>query len=676
MKKLVRKYTATALAVLMLLTIVQFTAAAQTAVEEQDPLYLPLRMVFESDGATVRWDGANRRITVNHDDTVFVFTENSRQATIGGETVELNFPVVLEGGRARISYLDVGSMFVEQAGVFDSAIMTAVLSAFAYMDALSIPGVSIAIVDAEKGFTWTRGFGHADIENNVYVDGNTLFGVGSISKTFTAIAVMQLVEKGIIGLDEPIVKYLPGFSIDPSPEFGGDYEKITARMLLTHTSGIMSNFLGYSGTTYNTYNAAFFDSFLELLATCFMATPEGAVFTYNNNGFNLLGLLVAAMTGDDNYFDGFASYTEENILKPAGMTRSTFTIGSSLMPYLAKPYANADTPGQLILMNGLPAGGLFSTANDMARYMHILLNDDGKLLAKGTVGQMMKLHDFDFSTSIGGLGYGLGFMHQTGMDGFETVGHGGAIIHYYSEMSFNQDSSLGVFVTVNSMTGLQAASAMATFILQTAVMEKTGTVKLIPSKADPDAKPATLSAVELAGFTGLYAGSTEYYVMEVGEDGMLYMHLPTVPDFPPLLLTPMSDGSFDSIIGRLWFELIGEGDEQEMVLRMGDLNFHMIAARVDKEHFLPGEDFAPWIGTFVPQPAENEASLVSAFRFGIDGFGFAIMESIQIMGVTTVSPISATDKSWLTGFENIVFGDDGAVQSFEVMGMEFVRPAG
>ena len=676
MKKFIRKFAATALAAMMLLAVVQFTAAAQTAVEEQDPLYLPLRMVFESDGATVRWDWANRRITVNHEDTVFEFAENSRQATIGGETVELNFPVVLEGGRARISYLDVGSMFVEQAGVFDSAIMTAVLSAFAYMDALSIPGVSIAIVDTEKGFTWTRGFGHADIQNNVYVDGNTLFGVGSISKTFTAIAVIQLVEKGIIGLDEPIVKYLPGFSIDPSPEFGGDYEKITARMLLTHTSGIMSNFLGYSGTTYNTYNAAFFDSFLELLATCFMATPEGEVFTYNNNGFNLLGFLVAAMTGDGNYFDDFAGYAEENILKPAGMTRSTFTIGSSLMPYLAKPYANADTPGQLILMNGLPAGGLFSTANDMARYMHILLNDDGKLLAKGTVGQMMKLHDFDFSTSIGGLGYGLGFMHQTGMDGFETVGHGGAIIHYYSEMSFNQDSSLGVFVTVNSMTGLQAASAMATFILQTAVMEKTGTVKRIPSKADPDAKPATLSAVELAGFTGLYAGSTEYYVMEVGEDGMLYMHLPTVPDFPPLLLTPMSDGSFDSIIGRLWFELIGEGDEQEMVLRMGDLNFHMIAARVDKEHFLPGEDFAPWIGTFVPQPAENEASLVSAFRFGIDGFGFAIMESIQIMGVTTVSPISATDKSWLTGFENIVFGDDGAVQSFEVMGMEFVRPAG
>jgi len=675
MKNLVRKLTATALAVMMLLTIVQLTAAAQTVVEEQDPLYLPLRMVFESDGATVHWDWVNRCITVSYEDTVFEFVADSRQATIGGEAVDLNFPVVLEGGRARISYLDVGSMFVDQDGVFDSAIMTAVISAYAYMDAFSIPGVSIAIVDAENGLTWTRGFGHADLRNNIYVDGDTLFGVGSISKTVTAIAVMQLVEKGLIGLDEPIVKCLPGFSIDPSPDFGGDYKKITARMLLTHTSGIMPNFLGYSGTTYNTYNAAFFDSFLELLAKYFMVTPEGAIFTYNNNGFNLLGFLVAAMAGDDDYFDDFVSYTEENIFKPAGMTRSTFTIGSSLMPYLAKPYVNADTPGQLILMNGLPAGGLFSTANDMARYMHILLNDDGKLLAKGTVGQMMKLHDFDFSTSLGGLGYGLGFMHQTGMDGFQTVGHGGAIIHYYSEMSFNLDSSLGVFVTVNSMTGLQAASAMANAILQTAVMEKTGTLKLLPSKADPDATPATLSAEELAGFAGLYVGTTEYYLMDVGEDGVLYMHLPTVPDFPPLPLTPMSDGSFDSMIGRLWFELIVEDEEQEMVLRMGNMNFHMIAARVVKENFLPGESFVPWIGTFISQPAENEASLVSAFRFGIDGFGIANMESIQIMGVTPAAPVSAADKSWLMGFENIVYDDDGAVLSFQVMGMRFIRLA-
>jgi len=675
MKKVIKKFAAMALVAVMLFSIVQLSAVAKAVAEEPapDPMYLPLRMVFESDGADVRWDGAKRSITIDYEQMVLVFTENSSKANIGGEAVDLSFPVVIIEDRARISYYDVSTVFIGEPGIFSAAVMTAVVSAFAYMDALMIPGVSIAIVDAEKHITWTHGFGHADIQNNVYVDENTLFGVGSITKTLTAIAVMQLVEKGVIGLDEPIVKYLPGFSIDPSPIHGGDYKKITARMLLTHTSGIMPNFLGHSGTTYGAYNPEFFNSFLELLAKYFMATPEGAVFSYNNNGYSLLGLLVAAMTGEDNYFDDYISYVKKNILEPVGMASTTFTIDSSSAPHLAKPYVNAAMPDNLVLMSGLPAGALFSTASDMARYMHMLLDDDGKLFAKGTIGKMMQPHDIDVSTTLGGLPYGLGFMRQTGMEGFTTVGHNGAIIHYYSEMILDPDSGLGVFVTVNSMTGLTAASAMASSILQAAVMEKTGTLKLMPPKADPEATPITLPAEKIAGLAGLYAGVMEYYVMDVGEDGALYMHFPTIPDFPPFPLTPMSDGSFSSMIGRFWFELVEEDGEQVMILRMGDLGFHMIAARVDKSLYVPSEDFAAWIGTFAAQPTENEVSIVAAFRFAVDSFGFATMHSIQIMGITPVSPTAAADKDWLTGFEKITIDEHGAVESFEIMGMRFVR---
>ena len=344
------------------------------------------------------------------------------------------------------------------------------------MDEFSIPGMVVAIVDVNEGFTWVQGFGYADTTQGVSVDGDTVFAIGSISKTFTAIAVMQLVEDGIIDLDTPIVEYLPDFSILPSPT-GGDYRNITTRMLLTHTSGIPTqvdlseDIFKYGYISLDEHNPEFMNTFLDILSQYHLDNPEGEVYEYSNNGYVLLGVLVAAMTGNDNFFDDFVRYTNENIFNTIGMSRTSFVLYDDLSPFLAMPYVDAENLDVYIFINGLPTGSMVSTAYDMARFMHILLDDSGDLLSPGAVYEMMQPHDFDF-TNIG-MEYGLGFLRVPMEGGITIIGHNGQWFHYQANMFFDVETGLGVFVALNSLTGAQQmiAQQVALILLEAAVAE-------------------------------------------------------------------------------------------------------------------------------------------------------------------------------------------------------------
>ena len=241
---------------------------------------------------------------------------------------------------------------------FADTIATAIATADELMSAHSVMGMSVAFVDADTGFTWAQGFGIADTVLDTRVDEHTIMHLGSVSKTFTAVAVMQLVEQGVIDLDNPIVYYLPDFYISPSPT-GGDFRNITPRMLLTHTSGILPSFLGYGLLTIGAYNPDYLNDMLENLANYFMVAPEGTVFAYANKGYDILGILVAYLTGNNNFFDDFVSYTDENIFARAGMTRSTFAICDELIPYRAMAYIDASRRDIFVYYNGIPTGGVF-----------------------------------------------------------------------------------------------------------------------------------------------------------------------------------------------------------------------------------------------------------------------------------------------------------------------------
>ena len=158
-------------------------------------------------------------------------------------------------------------------------------------------------MDAGK-IVYAEGFGMADREKNIPVDPNTLFNVGSTSKVFDDVAIMLLVDRGKVKLDDPVNKYLPEFAMaDPR------YKEITVRMLLDHTSGLPgtteANNFGYA------YNNPVFQETLDNLSHSHLKYAPGAITIYCNDGFTLAEIIVERVSGQK-YID----FLSQNIFQP------------------------------------------------------------------------------------------------------------------------------------------------------------------------------------------------------------------------------------------------------------------------------------------------------------------------------------------------------------------------
>jgi CubicO group peptidase (beta-lactamase class C family) len=240
----------------------------------------------------------------------------------------------------------------------------------------SIPGFSVAIV-TDNQLSFSRGYGLADVENSVPARSNTVYRIASVSKPITAVAAMQLVERGKLDLDAPIQKYCPAFPEKPW--------KITARHLLGHLSGIR-----HYKPDENFNSTRHFGSISESL-DAFKNDPllqePGTKFTYSTYGYVVLGCVIEGASGTK-----YADYVRENIFLPAGMERTRVDDVHLIIPNRARGYArlkngelrNADLADT---SNKIPGGGLVSTAEDIARFAVAL--QTGSLLKKETFQQML-----------------------------------------------------------------------------------------------------------------------------------------------------------------------------------------------------------------------------------------------------------------------------------------------
>ena len=672
MKAILRKTIA------MLLVCLMVLAGAQTAFADEappNPMYLPLRPVFESAGAEVYWDAQYRQVIVELGDDELVFAVGTNNATKNGVAFNTSFPVIMSENRTLISYLDVAFLFDDGDNDFSNTIASIVNQVYGFLPAVT--GVSVAVVDVNTGFTWTHGFGFADTQSGRIVDEHTMFNLASISKPITSIAILQLYEQGILDLDEPIVTYLPQFSLLPGP-FGGDYRNITARMLMSHTSGMVADFRGHGTSRIDGYDSQWFNNLLDTLSNYPMQAVENTVFHYNNHAFNVLGILVASLTGEDNFFDDFISFADENIFAPLGMLNTTFYMGAEHEHLMAYPYANAQTPIQRRFFNGLPTAGVFSSAHDMALLMQMLLNggelNGVRILSEESVELLTSTHDFDFSLSFNGWRYSVGLYHiSTYLAAFGGVfswwGHGGDLPPYHSHIAFNFASGIGVFVTTNSSTGNGPAVLATLGGITTAIFEsgRLFALNLAPSAIDADAEPVDMNMSELEGFVGMYLGFTGFRVVSY-QNGNLYISRSENPGVRALL-TPMSDGTFDSQFGRFRLETVEQDGEQVHVLRHGAIPWHVEGIMTDIDGFLADGDFMPFVGTFAAQTPQGHFAAAN-INFAVDDFGIAYIQNVGAAGRT---PIRNVDGIWWTGATNVVLSADGNVQSFTITGMDFVR---
>jgi CubicO group peptidase (beta-lactamase class C family) len=251
------------------------------------------------------------------------------------------------------------------------------------MGEYQVPGLAVGIVLDGK-LAYARGFGQVTLGQPGGVTPDTLFHMASVTKPFVATAIMQLVEEGKIALDDPAAKYLPYFRMDDSR-----YQAITIRQLLSHTSG-MPDVKDYEWNRPQDDEGAL-ERYVRSLKGEKLLWVPGTRFAYSNIGFEILGDVVAKVSGLS-----FEDYVERQILKPVGMSSSTlrlkradakrvangYTKGTStrpgaspLVPVAAYPYNRPHNP----------SSGLLSSVNDMARWAMVNLNRgelDGKRILK------------------------------------------------------------------------------------------------------------------------------------------------------------------------------------------------------------------------------------------------------------------------------------------------------
>lgn len=346
------------------------------------------------------------------------------------------------------------------------------------VESKGIPALSVALVDDQE-IVWARGFGEARPGEGIGASPETVYRVGSVSKLFTDMTVMQLVEAGEVELDTPVTDYLPEFS--PRNPFG---VPITLRQLMSHRAGLvreppLGNYFEDTEPTLTATVASLNDT--ELVHA------PGERTKYSNAGIAVVGLVLERLSGKP-----FVQVLEEEVLRPAGMSRSAFFPREDLLPDLAGAYMwtydGREFPAPTFQLGMSPAGSLYSTVTDMGRFLSLLFAGGPPLLSTETLEQMWTPQYAEPGTAGG---YGLGF-RVSDFEGTRKVGHAGAIYGFATELSALPEEKLGVVVVV-TMDGANAVSErVADFALRLMRAARAGSP--LPLPLETNRLPEGLSA--------------------------------------------------------------------------------------------------------------------------------------------------------------------------------------
>ena len=308
-----------------------------------------------------------------------------------------------------------------------------------------IPGLAVALVDTDK-VLWTEGFGHVDGDGSARVTADTMFAVQSMSKNFTAVAVMQAVGAGRLDLDEPITTYLPDFTVHSAFELHPE-RKITLRMLLSHTAGFTME--APVGNNYE-LDPGQFDEHIRSISETWLRFPVGSGYAYSNLGIDLAGFIL-----ERTYGAPFAEVVRDLLLRPLGMDRSTFDRASIVAATdRAVGHAAPVPEGDLPAFDGMTAaGGLYSSAADLARYLRFQLNDgtiDGRVVLDSTLMEEMRTVPAPHAGAQAGYALGVERYRWHASANTDLFSHGGGGQGWLSDLWWSPPIGIGVAVLTNS----------------------------------------------------------------------------------------------------------------------------------------------------------------------------------------------------------------------------------
>jgi CubicO group peptidase (beta-lactamase class C family) len=276
------------------------------------------------------------------------------------------------------------------------------------VDKGELPGY-IALVKRNGTVIRHEAFGLRDIEKNLPFATDTLCWIASITKPVTVAAAMTLVDARKLALDDPIEKYLPEFH--EQKDTNGIHHPVTIRQLMAHTSGILPNpptrRSGWpiGGPLDDFWLQQKLPEIVHTIAQSQLRFTPGSKFEYSNSALFVLGRIIEVVSGKS-----YAAFVKEKILQPLGMNETVYAPPAAEAARIAKIYAQRDGKRETIfqfnpdiaISNTAPDGGLFSYPAQIVPFLETFLNNDGKILSRSAVAEMLKAQ-----TPKWGLGWAL-----------------------------------------------------------------------------------------------------------------------------------------------------------------------------------------------------------------------------------------------------------------------------
>ena len=366
----------------------------------------------------------------------------------------------------------------------------------AEMRRLSVPGVAIGLI--HNGREHLAGFGITSVENPLPVTADTLFQIGSTTKTITGTIVMRLVEQGLIDLDAPVKQYLPELSLqDKAAE-----ATVTTRHLLTHMGGWLGDFFRETGSGDDALAR-----YVAEMAGLPQVVPAGAVWSYNNAGFGLAGRIIEVVTGQP-----YEAVAQAMVLNPLGMDNSYFFPADVISRRFAVGHRVDEKDGVVVerpwalARSAHAVGGLCSSARDQMRYARFHLGD-------GTTVNGERLLSAETMATMQAPGCPANLGRQMGlswilkdMAGERAVMHGGATNGQLS--AFIMFPARGFALTV--LTNADEGSMLHDEVVKWATGHYLGLV-------EPETTHLTLDAAALDEYLGTYTarlGDLELYLAD------------------------------------------------------------------------------------------------------------------------------------------------------------------
>lgn len=467
-----------------------------------------------------------------------------------------------------------------------------------------LPALSIALVDDQR-VVWAKGYGFQDRGKKVPASAETVYRVGSVSKLFTDVAVMQLVEQGKLDLDTPVAHYLPDFKPTTKPE----YEPITLRMLMAHRSGLVreppvGNYFDPTDPTLKKTVAS--------LNGVPLVYPPGERIKYSNAAVGVIGY-----TLQKTQHEQFEKYVQRTVLDPLGMKSSSFLPTPAVKQHLADAvmwtYHGREFPAPTFELGMAPAGCMYSTVLDLAKFQSCLFAG-GKiggtqLLKPGTIDQMFTPQ---FAKPGEKEGFGLGF-YVDEFEGHKRVSHSGAVYGFATDWIALPGEKLGVVVVCSRDVANGLIHRIADDALRLMVAVKAGKPLPKVERSEP------LPAEEARKLAGRYRGETGWVDLTESA-GRLYLKNRR---FKLQLRRAGSDLITDDV--QMWGARIG--------VRGDTLTIGKRTLTREKPAGLPAEPPAKWRGLIGEYGWDHN----TLFIYEQDGELYALIEWTEIDALTEES---------------------------------------